>query len=70
MSKVVTLFLYKNFFLITLFFIYIFLNDYSGTQLFDAGLLVYYNIPLITLPLVALGVMDQDLPTEGIVKHG
>lgn len=70
MSKVVLLFLYKNLFMITLFFIYIFLNDYSGTQLFDAGLLVFYNIPLITLPLITLGVIDQDLKTEDVVKHG
>ena len=53
-----------------LFFIYIFLNDYSGTQLFDGKLLVFYNIPLITVPLIALGVLDQDLTSDGILKHG
>jgi magnesium-transporting ATPase (P-type) len=68
MAKAVLLFMYKNMALITLQFCYMFISDYSGTSLFDGGLLVGFNLVFTTLPVIAVGVWDEDLPPEGVTN--
>jgi len=57
-SKTVLLFLYKNFLLAMLFFSYIFYSDYSANPVFDAGLIIFYNILFTSLPVFVIGVFD------------
>jgi magnesium-transporting ATPase (P-type) len=57
-SKTVLLFMYKNFLLSLLLFSYIFYSDYSGEPIFEAGLIIFYNVLFTTLPVVAMGVFE------------
>jgi magnesium-transporting ATPase (P-type) len=57
-STTVLLFMYKNLLLTLLFFLFIFLSDYSGANLFNSGLLLFYNVLFTTLPVMVLGVLD------------
>jgi phospholipid-translocating ATPase len=60
---------YKNVTLTTLFFCYMFISDYSGSNLFDGGLLMFYNLLFTTLPVIAVGVFDEDLPPAYGANH-
>jgi magnesium-transporting ATPase (P-type) len=57
-AKTVLLFLYKNVLLVLLFFLYIFLSDFSGAVIFNSGLILFYNALFTTLPVIVLGVYD------------
>jgi phospholipid-translocating ATPase len=57
-AKIVYLFIYKNFMLALLLFSYIFYSDYSGQPVFEAGLIIFYNILFTTLPVIAIGVFE------------
>jgi magnesium-transporting ATPase (P-type) len=57
-SNTVLLFLYKNFMLALLLFSYIFYSDYSGEPVFEAGLIIFYNVLFTTLPVLVLGTFD------------
>lgn len=70
MSKVVLLFIYKNFFMTMLFFGYMFLNDYSGAIMFDGGFTMFYNLLFTTIPLIAIGLLNQDLPIDIVTQFG
>jgi magnesium-transporting ATPase (P-type)/class 3 adenylate cyclase len=69
LSRSVLLFLYKNFVLTLLTFVYIFVSDFSGTSIFNASLLVGYNIFFTTLPIIVLGISDEDLSYNQILNH-
>ena len=60
---------YKNFLLILPMFYYSFVNQYSGTALYDSYLIMSYNVILTSLPIVVLGVLDKDLEAERIITH-
>jgi P-type E1-E2 ATPase len=57
-SNTVLLFLYKNFVLALLLFSYIFYSDYSGEPVFEAGLIIFYNVLFTTLPVLVMGTFD------------
>ena len=60
---------YKNFLLILPMFYYSFMNQYSGTALYDSYLIMSYNVVLTSLPIVILGIMDKDLNAEDVLTH-
>ncbi|CAG9315347.1 unnamed protein product [Blepharisma stoltei] len=61
MSRAILLYFYKNFILTVITFGYVFISDFSGTSIFNSGLLVGYNLLYTTFPLIVLGVFDQDI---------
>lgn len=67
MSRTVLLFLYKNLILTVILFAYIFLSDYSGSSIFNASLLVGYNIFFTTPPVLVLGVLDEDASKRALM---
>lgn len=68
-TKVVLLFFYKNIILTVVLFIYLFLSDYSATQLFNASLLVSYNIFFTTLPVLSIGFYDEDISASNMLEY-
>ena len=68
LSKAILLFLYKNCFLTMIVFAYTFLCDYSGTSIFDATLLLGYNLFFTSLPILVIGICDEDVPYDKIVQ--
>lgn len=69
MSRSVLLFIYKNVLLIIITFAYIFVSDYSGQSVFSSSLIVGFNIGFTTLPILVLGVFDEDVSGEKILNH-
>lgn len=69
LSRSILLFLYKNAFLTMMLLAYTFKCAYSGTSIFNASLLVGYNIFFTTLPLLVIGVFDEDISVENIRNH-
>lgn len=59
MSKVIILSLYKNFLMTLIIFGFFLASDYSGTSIFNGGLLVGFNIFFTVLPILSLGVFDE-----------
>ena len=68
-SRVVLLFFYKNFALIFLMFLFCFFSDYSGTNIFSPTFLMSYNLLFTSLPVLVLGVFDQDFPELKLLKQ-
>lgn len=69
LSRAIFLFLYKNFLLTSMLFTYTLLCSFTGTSLFNATLLIGYNILFTTLPVLYLGIFDQDLSPSIISKN-
>ena len=69
MSRSVLLSIYKNALLTVIIFAYIFFSDYSGVSLFSSSLLVGFNIGFTSLPILALGVFDEDMPANKIINY-
>ena len=68
LSKAILLFLYKNFFLTIVILSYTFLSSFSGQSIFNASLLVGYNIFFTSLPILVIGVLDEDFPGGEILE--
>ncbi|OMJ88945.1 hypothetical protein SteCoe_9054 [Stentor coeruleus] len=66
-SKAIFLFLYKNCLLTIILLAFTFLCSYSGTSIFNASLLVGYNIFFTTLPIIIIGIFDEDLSAKKIM---
>lgn len=63
-SKMVLYFVYKNIaFGLTLFYYDIFTN-FSGDSLYDDWYMVMFNVLLTSLPVVSLGVFEQDVSSD------
>ncbi|OMJ91440.1 hypothetical protein SteCoe_6020 [Stentor coeruleus] len=69
MSKSVLLFIYKNALLTVITFAYIWYSDYSGVSLFKSSLIVGFNIGFTSLPIIYLGVFDEDMPGKKIIEY-
>ena len=69
MSRSILLFIYKNASLTVVIFAYIFFSDYSGVSIFQSSLIVGFNIGFTSLPILALGVFDEDLPARKILEY-
>jgi len=67
-SRVILYSFFKNFLLVLPMFIFSFWNQYSGTALYDSWLIMSYNTAFTALPIVVLGVLDQDLSVETLLN--
>ncbi|KAL5715782.1 P-type phospholipid transporter [Ranunculus cassubicifolius] len=63
-SKMILYFVYKNVaFGLTLFY-YEFFTSFSGVVMYEDVYMVLFNVILTSLPVIALGVLDQDVPSD------
>ncbi|OMJ73757.1 hypothetical protein SteCoe_27502 [Stentor coeruleus] len=69
LSKAILLYLYKNCFLTLVTFAYTFLCNFSGTSVFNASLLIGFNLFFTSLPILVIGIFDQDLTYGKIMSH-
>ncbi len=61
LAEMIPLFFYKNFvFTISLFWYSVY-NDFDGSYLFEYTYLMLYNLFFTSLPVIFLGVLDQDV---------
>ena len=69
MSRAVLLFIYKNCLLTVITFAYVFVSDFSGESVFKSSLIVGFNIGFTSLPILALGVFDEDMRVTKIYDY-
>ena len=69
MSRAVLLFIYKNCLLTVITFAYMFVSDFSGESVFKSSLIVGFNIGFTSLPILALGVFDEDMRVSKIYEY-
>ena len=69
LSKVILLFLYKNCVLTIVLLAYTFVSSYSGTSIFNSSLLIGYNIFFTTIPIVVIGIFDEDVSSSKIIEQ-
>ncbi|KAF2302852.1 hypothetical protein GH714_009298 [Hevea brasiliensis] len=62
-SKMVLYFVYKNIVLGLTLFYYELYTCFSGEVLYDAWYLTTFNVLLTSLPVISLGVFEQDVPS-------
>ncbi|KAF5180176.1 Phospholipid-transporting atpase [Thalictrum thalictroides] len=63
-SKMILYFVYKNIaFGLTLFY-YQFCTSFSGDVIYDDWYMVLFNVILTSLPVISLGVLDQDVSSD------
>ena len=68
-SRVILYSFYKNFLLVLPMFYFSFLNQYSGTALYDSWLIMSYNVALTSLPVMVLGCIDKDLEDYQVLRN-
>lgn len=66
MSKVILLFLYKNCLLTLIQVAFSFISQFSGNSIYSSSLLVGYNIFFTTIPILFIGIFDEDIGHEKI----
>ncbi|KAL8513013.1 hypothetical protein ACS0TY_019261 [Phlomoides rotata] len=67
-SKMILYFVYKNVaFGLTLFYYNIF-TGFSGQDLYDDWYMVMFNVLLTSLPVISLGVLEQDVSSDVCLK--
>ncbi|KAL0398163.1 UNVERIFIED_CONTAM: putative phospholipid-transporting ATPase 5 [Sesamum radiatum] len=67
-SKMILYFVYKNIaFGLTLFYYNIF-TGFSGQDLYDDWYMVMFNVLLTSLPVISLGVLEQDVSSDVCLK--
>eukprot|EP01118_Nematostelium_gracile_P015526 TRINITY_DN6244_c0_g1_i1.p1 TRINITY_DN6244_c0_g1~~TRINITY_DN6244_c0_g1_i1.p1 ORF type:complete len:711 (+),score=165.59 TRINITY_DN6244_c0_g1_i1:183-2135(+) len=59
---------YKQLLSTTLQFYYCFYNAFSGTTVYDDNMSTAYNILFTSIPIIAVAVLDQDLPARQILR--
>ena len=67
-SKVVLWSFYKNIALVMCLFFFLFYCGFSGTSIFEDGVLSAYNF-FLGLPILTLGIFDQDVPAAFVMEH-
>ena len=68
-SKTCILFLYKNMLVTMVLFGYVFSCDYQSTQLLDPGLLTVYNIIFTSIPVLCIGLWDEDVSESMVLRQ-
>ncbi|KDP36448.1 hypothetical protein JCGZ_08578 [Jatropha curcas] len=63
-SKMVLYFVYKNIALGLTMFCYELYTSFSGEVLYDSWYMVMFNVLLTSLPVISLGVFEQDVPSD------
>lgn len=67
-SLVILFSFYKNMTLIMTLFQFAFWNGYSGQTLYDSYLIVGWNVLYTLMPIIVLGVADEDLTAEVVLQ--
>lgn len=67
-SRVVLYSFYKNLALVVTLFLFLLYCGFSGTSLYEAFILSGFNF-FLGLPIITLGVFDQDVPAEYALAH-
>ncbi|OQS00002.1 phospholipid-transporting ATPase [Thraustotheca clavata] len=68
-SIVILFSFYKNMALIMTLFCYSFFNGYSGQTLYESYLMVGWNVLYTLFPILVLGVIDEDISSETVLKY-
>uniref|UniRef100_A0A7E4ZYG2 Phospholipid-transporting ATPase n=1 Tax=Panagrellus redivivus TaxID=6233 RepID=A0A7E4ZYG2_PANRE len=69
MSKFLRYFFYKNFSFTLTHFWYSFFSGYSAQTVYDPVLIACYNLFFTSLPVLSMGVLDQDVNDEYSLKY-
>jgi phospholipid-translocating ATPase len=68
LSETIPVFFYKNVvFTLTLFWYGIY-NNFDGSYLMEYTLIMFYNLAFTSLPIIFLGIFDQDVEADVAVK--
>ncbi len=67
-SQVILYSFYKNIALVMTLFFFGFFSAHSGTTLFESWIGAGWNVGWTFLPILSLGVLDQDIKKETILK--
>ncbi|CAK4150020.1 unnamed protein product [Aphanomyces euteiches] len=68
-SIVILFSFYKNMALIMTLFMYSFLNVYSGQTMYESYLIVGWNVFYTFFPILVLGIVDEDISAETVLKY-
>ena len=68
-SKTSILFIYKNMLVTMILFGYVYRCDYQPTQLIDTGLLTMYNIIFTSIPVLCIGLWDEDVSESMVLRQ-
>ncbi|KAF0683553.1 Aste57867_24410 [Aphanomyces stellatus] len=68
-SIVILFSFYKNMALILTLFLYSFVNGYSGQTMYESYLIVGWNVLYTLFPILVLGVVDEDISSETVLKY-
>lgn len=63
-SEMIPLFFYKNVIYTVALYWYGVYNDFDGSYLFEFTYLMFYNLAFTSLPIIFLGVFDQDVSAK------
>ncbi|XP_065672695.1 phospholipid-transporting ATPase ID isoform X3 [Hydra vulgaris] len=69
MSKFLGYFFYKNFAFTLVQFWYSFFNGFTAMTLYDTWFLSVYNVCFTSLPVLALGIFDQDVSAASSLRY-
>ncbi|OQS01643.1 phospholipid-transporting ATPase [Achlya hypogyna] len=68
-SIVILFSFYKNMALIMTLFCYSFYNGYSGQTMYESYLIVGWNVLYTLFPILVLGVIDEDISSETVLRY-
>uniref|UniRef100_A0A803MXJ7 Phospholipid-transporting ATPase n=1 Tax=Chenopodium quinoa TaxID=63459 RepID=A0A803MXJ7_CHEQI len=68
-SSMICYFFYKNILFGFTLFYYDAYSSFSGEPAYNTWFLTLYNVIFTSLPVIALGVFDQDIPAESCLKY-
>ncbi|KJE89012.1 ATPase [Capsaspora owczarzaki ATCC 30864] len=68
MCKFMAYFFYKNFAFTLCQFWYAFFSAFSATTLYDAWMITFYNVIFTSLPVLMVGIFDQDVDDKTSLK--
>lgn len=69
MTKFLRYFFYKNFAFTLTQFWYAWFNGWSGQTVADSWFVTFYNVIFTALPIIAVGIFDQDVNAKSSLEH-
>uniref|UniRef100_A0A0G4H3R3 P-type phospholipid transporter n=1 Tax=Chromera velia CCMP2878 TaxID=1169474 RepID=A0A0G4H3R3_9ALVE len=58
---------FKNIVLVIPSFLFVFFNGFSGTSLYESWVLVSYNVLWTSIPVVLVGILEEDVPYAPLI---
>lgn len=68
-SQLILYSFYKNMTFVLILFFFNFSNGFTGTTLFESWLSTAWNVIFTFLPILALGIFDQDVPASAAMEY-